>query len=232
MVSHIPLPHGQTTEGHRHDHHNHHAEVLPGDDRDGRSLLLHLGETHTSPAEPSITADNITSAEGSDANSDPVLDPETDPVGVIEAALLRLVDDVGVLAEDPVVRAFTVLKATDMATYLRLRHAAKVTNRGCSVTVLDKLVNRELPDSDDDSSAIDDLVDIGRSQCQLHHDADRLAVAIIPMPERQEVWRVISTGYESWLRAAYWRAKGIRACRDTTRACGASHAFGCRGQRW
>ena len=214
MVSHTPSPDTQTIEGHRHNHHDHHTEGLPGDgcdDGDGRSLLLDIGETHISPADATVTAAATGHTEGSDASSVPQanqsVDPETDPVGVIEAALVRLIDDVGVLAEEPVVRAFTVLKATDMATYLRLRHAAKITNRGCSVTVLDKLVSKELPDSDNDSSAIDDLVDIGRTQCQLHHDADRLAVAIIPMADRQEVWRVLSTGYESWLRAAYWRAK-------------------------
>ena len=133
-------------------------------------------------------------------------DPAADPIAVIEAALLRLIDDVGVLAEEPVVRAFAVLKATDMVNYLRLRHAAKVANRACSVTTLDKLVRDELPHASTEPSTIDDLVDLGRSQCQLHHDADRQAVAIIPSPARQEVWRVMSTGYESWLRAAYWRA--------------------------
>jgi len=38
-------------------------------------------------------------------------------------------------------------------------------------------------------------------------DADRNAVAVIPMPSRREVWRVYSSGFEDWLRAAYWRAK-------------------------
>ena len=214
MVSHTPSPNTQTIGGHRHNHHDHHTEDLPGDgcdDGDGRSLLLDIGETHISTADATVTAAATGNTEGSVANSAPQtdepVDPETDPVGVIEAALVRLIDDVGVLAEEPVVRAFTVLKATDMATYLRLRHAAKITNRGCSVTVLDKLVRDELPHSGEEPSAIDDLVDIGRTQCQLHHDADRLAVAIIPMADRQEVWRVLSTGYESWLRAAYWRAK-------------------------
>ncbi len=144
---------------------------------------------------------------GAVLNSDPAnSDPTSTSICVIEAALLRLVDDVGVLAEEPVVRAFAVLKATDMVNYLRLRHAAKVANRACSVTTLDKLVRGELPHAGNEPSAIDDLVDLGRSQCQLHHDADRKAVAIIPSPSRQEVWRVMSTGYESWLRAAYWRA--------------------------
>lgn len=58
--------------------------------------------------------------------------PDTDPVGVIEAALVRLVDDVGVLAEEDVVRAFSILKATDLPGYLRLRHAAKKANRDCA----------------------------------------------------------------------------------------------------
>jgi hypothetical protein len=35
-----------------------------------------------------------------DAEVAPAPPPDTDPVGVIEAALLRLVDDVGVLAEE------------------------------------------------------------------------------------------------------------------------------------
>ncbi|MGC8808423.1 MAG: hypothetical protein ACP5QB_12960, partial [Thiomonas sp.] len=105
------------------------------------------------------------------------------------------------------VRAFSILKATDLPTYLRLRNAAKKANRDCSVTVLDKLVRAELPGSDDDSSALDELVALARAQCQLHHDADRNAVAVIPMPGRREVWRVYSSGFEDWLRAAYWRAK-------------------------
>ena len=80
-----------------------------------------------------------------DAAAIPAPTPDTDPVGVIEAALVRLVDDVGVLAEEDVVRAFSILKATDIPSYLRLRNAAKKTNRDCSVTVLDKLVRAELP---------------------------------------------------------------------------------------
>ncbi len=142
-----------------------------------------------------------------DAAATPAPTPDSDPVGVIEAALVRLVDDVGVLAEEDVVRAFSILKATDLPSYLRLRHAAKKANRDCSVTVLDKLVRDELPGSDEDASALDELVALARAQCQLHHDADRNAVAVIPMPSRREVWRVYSSGFEEWLRAAYWRAK-------------------------
>jgi len=143
---------------------------------------------------------------GDGVNGDAHPTPEDDPVAVIEAALVRLVNDVGVLAEDEVVRAFSVLKATDLPTYLRLRHAAKLANRDCSITLLDKQVRDELPHGGDEPSAIDELVALGRQQCRLHHDADRNAVAIIPMADHQEVWRVLSSGYEAWLRAAYWRA--------------------------
>ncbi len=142
-----------------------------------------------------------------DVAATPAPTPDSNPVGVIEAALVRLVDDVGVLAEEKVVRAFSILKATNLPSYLRLRHAAKVANRACSVTVPDKLVRGELSGSDDDASAPDKLVALARAQCQLHHDADRNAVAVIPMPSRRKVWRVYSSGFEDWLRAAYWRAK-------------------------
>jgi hypothetical protein len=138
---------------------------------------------------------------------DAALTPDDDPVAVIEAALVRLKDDVGVLAEADVIRAFSILKATDMPAYLRYRHAAKVVNRGCSVTTLDELVRDELPHNGEEPSAIDELVDLARKHCHLKHDADRNAIAVIPMSGRQEVWRVYSSGFEDWLRAAFWRAK-------------------------
>ena len=171
------------------DHHHHHHRHI-GDGRDGGDDQSLLTDS------PDADADGAQS----------VLTPENNPVELIEGALIRLKDDVGVLAEDEVVRAFAVLRATDMPAFLRMRHAAKITNRACSVTVLDKLVREELPHSGEDPSAIDALVELARNQCELHHDADRNAVAIIPMPSRREVWRVQSRGYEAWLRAAYWRS--------------------------
>ena len=80
---------------------------------------------------------------------------------------------------------------------------------------LDKTVQRSLPGGGEEPSALDVLAALGRNQCQLKHDADRCAVAIIPMPSQQEVWRVYSTGFEEWLRTAYWRDKEM-ADADTT----------------
>ena len=189
------LPATLSVDNDHHDHHHRHTGDV-GDGGDDGSLLLQSPAADISACESTVA-------------------PDDDPVAVIEAALIRLKDDVGVLAEEAVVQAFSVLKATDMPAFLRLRHAAKQSNRDCSITVLDKLVRDELPGGGEEPSVLDELVALARNQCQLKHDADRSAVAIIPMPGRQEVWRVYSTGFEEWLRTAYWRAKEAGVA-DTT----------------
>ena len=139
----LPFPDG-AVDNDRHHHHDHHTVEVAGE---------------------AVVVDDV--------SGDPSPTSDADPIAVVEAVLVRLVDDVGVLAEEDVVRAFSILKATDLPSYLRLHHAAKKANHGCSVTVLDKLVRAELPASDDDASALDELVALARTQCQLHHDADR-----------------------------------------------------------
>ena len=82
----------------------------------------------------------------------------SDPVTIIEAAIARLHDDVGVIVEPTVVAAFSILRTTDLPTYLRLRHKAKETNKGCLVTELDRAVQQSLPGGGDEPSALDELV--------------------------------------------------------------------------
>ncbi len=130
-----------------------------------------------------------------------------DPIAIIEQALARAADDVGAIYEPAVIEAFAHLKANDLPSYMRLRGQAKLANKGCLVTALDKAVSNELPGGGETLTAIDELVAIARDYCELAHDADRNAIAIIPYTNRREVWRVESTGFEEWLRAAYWRAK-------------------------
>ena len=178
MMVDTTLSPGRSVDNDHHDHHHRHI----GDVRDGgddTSLLLQ------------------SAAEGM---------PD-DPITIIEAAIERLRNDVGAIVEPGVVAAFSILRATDLPNYLRLRHKAKEANKGCLVTELDKAVQQSLPGGGDEPSALDELVTLARAQCQLKHDADRNAVAVIPKPGRQEIWRVYSTGYEEWLRTAYWRAK-------------------------
>ena len=104
MSAPIPSPDG-VVENDRHHHHDRHPVEMAGE---------------------AVIVDDV--------SGEPSPTPDADPIAVIEAALVRLVDDVGVLAEEDVVRAFSILKATDLPSYLRLRHAAKKANRDCSVT--------------------------------------------------------------------------------------------------
>ena len=193
-------------ENDRHNRHDRHTEAVPaasrdsGDVGDGDSAILNLANGDVS------------------TGSAPSTDPTENPVGYLEAAMVRLKDDVGVLAEGPVITAFSILHATDMPAYLRLRQRAKRVNKDASITLLDKLVRQSLPSGGDDPSIIDELVALGREHCQLAHDADRNAVAIIPMDDRREVWRVYSPGFENWLRAAYWQAKQAGVTETTLKA--------------
>ena len=104
-------------------------------------------------------------------------------------------------------RAFSILEGHRPANYLRLRHAAKKANRDCSVTVLDKAGAGRTARSDDDASALDELVALaGRSAsfCEPRRRPQRGRRD--PMESARSV-AVYSSGFEDWLRAAYWRAK-------------------------
>ncbi|MCW7540661.1 hypothetical protein OOT46_22845 [Aquabacterium sp. A7-Y] len=133
------------------------------------------------------------------------------PTEIVERAIARLGKDVAALFEPPVLAALAKLQAEDLPTYLRLRYKAKKANPACSVTRLDEAVNGKEPGGGPPPSALDELVALARTECDLHHDQDRQAVAIISTPRRREVWRVKSSGFEAWLRAAYWRAFGAGA---------------------
>jgi hypothetical protein len=151
-------------------------------------------------------------------NAEPEPDPTEDPVAVIEAALVRLKDDVGVLAEGPVITAFSLLHATDLPAYLRLRQRAKEINKDCSITLLDKQVRQTLPGNAEERSVIDEIVALARDHCHFGHDPDRKAVAIIPKESHREVWRVYSPGFENWLRAMYWQARQAGVTDTTLKA--------------
>ena len=179
----------QTEASHHHNRHHHHHR----DDRDGRDgsvLMLGSPEGEVAP----------------------------DPLRIVEEAIARLPEDVGAIFEEAVIEAFSTLRATDLANYVRLRQKAKQANPACSVTEIDRVAQGDMPAAGADHSVLDELVAVARARCQLHHDADRHAVAIIPTPERREAWRIYSSGFEDWLRAAYWHAKEAGVAETTMKA--------------
>lgn len=148
----------------------------------------------------------------------PAQNEACDPLRLVEGAIERLREDVGALFEPPVIAALTTLRAQDLAADQRLRQKAKQANPACSVTALDRATRGTDPGPADERSTLDELVALARAQCQLHHDADRKAVAVIRLPGRREVWRVPSSGFEDWLRAAYWRACEAGVAEGTMKA--------------
>ena len=194
-----PTTHAQPARVVDADHHDHHHRHI-GDVRDGGDdAVLSLQSA----------------GKGVPNGTSTVTD---DPVALIEAAIERLRDDVGAIVEPAVVAAFTVLRTTDLPSFLRLRHKAKETNKGCRIVELDKAVQQALPGGVEEPSVLDELIALARNKCQLKHDADRNALAVIPRPGRQEVWHVHSTGFEEWLRTAYWRARESGVADTTMKA--------------
>jgi hypothetical protein len=154
-----------------------------------------------SSIEQNLQADSLTA---DDDFAEPL-----DPVVLIEKAIECAGDDVGAVFEPAVIEAFAFLKVNDLANYMRLRHNVKGANKGCLLTALDKAVDQQAPGDDEPQSALNEMVSIARDLCEFVHDADLNAIAIIPYDDHREVWRVDSSGYEAWLRAAYWRAKHV-----------------------
>ncbi len=185
----ISLSHVQsalTGGDNHHDHHQHHVDVRDGGD--GASLLLQSSGRE-------VDRGNVNR------------DSSSDPIVIIEAAIERLRNDVGAIVEPAVVAAFTALHNTDRAAFLRLRHKAKETNKGCLISELDRMVQQSLPGGSEEPSTLDELIALARQQCDLKHDADRKALAVISRTDCREVWRIHSTGFEEWLRTAYWRSR-------------------------
>lgn len=191
------------------NHHDHHGSQGQGacdgrDDGDGQFPMVSRPEEAHSPATEDATQDAQASAEDDLEAADQAVMLEGLPQ-VIADALKRLPEDVGALLETPVIEALAELKAGDLAGYVRVRHMAKGLNKGVLLGLLDKAVQAQLPHGDADPSAIDELVGLARETGRFVHDADRKAYAILPVLGHTEVWPVMSSGFEEWLRALYWR---------------------------
>lgn len=121
----------------------------------------------------------------------------------IEAAIAVSADDVGAVLAPSVVTAWAELRLLDAGVYARLRQQAKRTNTALSLAELDQAVRR-VDAEDRDGSVLDELVQLARSHCQLVHDEDRNAIAILAMDDHRQVWPVQSSGFMHWLRAQWW----------------------------
>jgi len=138
------------------------------------------------------------------------------PLPLVEEAVARLKTDAGALFEPAVIEALRELRASDMPAYVRLRAQAKRNYPGLPLRELDKALGTLTPRAD--ASPLDGLVSLARQECELHHDSDRRAVAIVERGTHREVWPVDSAGFADYLRSAYWRAHGAGLPETTIKA--------------
>ncbi|MGH8082652.1 MAG: hypothetical protein ACREP7_18895 [Lysobacter sp.] len=123
----------------------------------------------------------------------------------IEAAIALSGEDVGAVFEPSVVSAWVELRALDRGAFVRLRGQAKKSNPNLPLAELERAIRDETAAAPDrDLTALDELVGLARSRCDLFHDGDRQAIAVIPMDDHRQVWRVHSSGFADWLRALWW----------------------------
>jgi len=123
----------------------------------------------------------------------------------IETAIAASSEDVGAVLAPSVVSAWAELRALDRGAFVRLRGRAKKANAALPLAELERAIRDETATTPDrDLTALDELVELARSRCELFHDADRQAIAVIPMDDHRQVWRVQSSGFADWLRALWW----------------------------
>jgi len=127
-----------------------------------------------------------------------------DPVIIVTEALAILPTDPGALYENHVIAALKTIRQKDEAAYARLCAQAK----GCK-TQLDKLTAPERESRQD--NAQDEILQVAQSSCTFNHDADGRCIAIIAGETHREVYYVDGSGFNEWLRSAYFSAyrKGI-----------------------
>lgn len=120
-----------------------------------------------------------------------------DPAAIFTEALGALPTNPAALYQDHVISALKTLRQKDEAAYTRIVVQAKGYT-----TRLDKLTAPEREHSDD--CAQDNIISIAKNNCALSHDPDGRGVAIIEDNEIRMVWYIDSSGFQDWLRAAYF----------------------------
>lgn len=119
------------------------------------------------------------------------------PAAILEAAISRLNDDPSALFQVDIVGAARQLRASDELAYLRLMTRAD----GCK-TRMDKLT---APERDTrEPNAHDRVIDVAKSKCLLHHDANGRGVAVTTTGGIRQVWYLDGSGFADWLRAEYF----------------------------
>lgn len=134
---------------------------------------------------------------------------------VVDAMLAALPGNPTAALEEAPLQAIREIRANSPAAYALLRGKIKAANSRARLSDLDRLTE---PPDDGPTKPLDQLIALGTSRCELHHDADRRAVSIIHCDDRREVWYTQSQGFANWLAAEFFRLHGKGVPRGTLRA--------------
>ena len=120
-----------------------------------------------------------------------------DPVAIVNEAIALLADDPGAIYETTVIEALRAIRRKAEATYIRLCASAKGHK-----TRLDELTKPERDGRDENTQ--DHILGVARQHCKFHHDANGRGIAIINTTSHREIWFIDSSGFQDWLRSAYY----------------------------
>ena len=136
----------------------------------------------------------------------------------IDALVAAAKDDPGAPFETEVIARLNATKSADRANFVRVRGRLKKV--GVNVGALDEALKDQAGNSEQvsDSSAVDQLIDIGESVTLFRETGDddvSAAYALIQVDEHVEVRRINSNWFEKWLRKELYERYGKAASRDT-----------------
>lgn len=118
-------------------------------------------------------------------------------------ALAAEAGDGGAPFEPAALATLRILRAQDMAGWVRLRDRLK--RAGVGVTELDKQMRHgDGAPPDDDESVADRLIALARSKCEFLHDAQREPYAVFESSGARQVYGVMSGGFSDYLSHTYY----------------------------
>jgi hypothetical protein len=137
-------------------------------------------------------------------------EPSADPLAdyqITKQAISELKQNPGAIFELNIIDAMQRIKATDPASFQRLRVAVKNNKHsGVSLRDWDRLITAGGEGSD--STIADKLVDLIRKKCQLFHD-DQTGFASIWIEDEHgghvETWPINSAGFLNWLSFVFYK---------------------------
>jgi phage/plasmid primase-like uncharacterized protein len=169
-----------------------------------------------SPPENATDFNDLHIAKGADAvkrcitdasKPSPSVPPTVSAVMTIanEAIDRTIAGDAGALFE--ITDALRDLKSKTPADYFRIRARIRKDCRDVLISALEKQMRGDINVADERSVA-DLLIEVADERCELFHDPDRIAYALLEETGRRQCWPVRGDGFREWLSYTFYQQHG------------------------